>query len=284
LLHIVMNLRAGAVDSGMFALGMAMLDLNATLFAILLAAGLFGSMLLFLDLGWRFGIRQLAKHGEPSRAGVGKADAPVYALFGLLLGFTFSGAASRFTHRSELASQQVIAITTAWQRVDALPPDMQPPIRSGFQAYVDALIAMYQGEPSSAEALREPAAVARARDDLWARSVTTTLSERGDKARMLLLPSLNEMFSVAESERIARRIHSPALIFLMLAISAFASAVFVGYALGSSPKRNWMYMLGSAATVAAAMYVIIELEYPRLGLLRANSIDKALVELRTTMK
>jgi hypothetical protein len=101
---------------------------------------------------------------------------------------------------------------------------------------------------------------------------------------MLLLPSLNEMFAVAESERLARRIHSPALIFLMLAISALASAVFVGYALGSSQRRNWMYMLGSAATVAVAMYVIIELEYPRLGLLRADSIDQALVELRTTMK
>src|SRR5215510_16525021 len=123
----------------MVALGTVMMDLHATLLAILLAAGLFGGMLLFLDLGWRFGVRQLAKHGEPSRAGVGKADAPVYALFGLLLGFTFSGAASRFDHRRELASQQVTAITTAWQRADALPPDAQAAVRSGFQAYVDAL-------------------------------------------------------------------------------------------------------------------------------------------------
>ena len=261
-----------------------MLDLRATLLAIVLAAVLFGSMLLFLDLGWRFGVRQLAKYGEPSRAGVGKADAPVYALFGLLLGFTFSGAASRFNHRSELASQQLTAISTAWQRVDALPPDIQPPIRSGFQAYVDALIAMYQGDPSSTDALREPAAVSRTRNDLWTRSVAATVTDHGEKARMLLLPSLNEMFAVAETERLARRIHSPGLIFLMLAVSSLASAVFVGYALGSSQRRNWMYMLGSAATVAVAMYVIIELEYPRLGLLRANSIDQALVEFRTTMK
>lgn len=268
----------------MLALGPAMLDLHATLLAIVLAAALFGGMLLFLDLGWRLGVRQLAKRGEPSRAGVGKADAPVYALFGLLLGFTFSGAASRFDHRRELASQQVTAITTAWQRVDALPAEAQPPVRSGFQTYVDALIAMNQSEPRSADALREPAAVTRAREDVWTRSVAASLTDRGEKARMLLLPSLNEMFAVAQSERLARRIHSPALIFLMLAISALVSGVFVGYALGSSQRRNWMYMLGSAATVAVAMYVIIELEYPRLGLLRADSIDQALVELRTTMK
>jgi hypothetical protein len=76
------------------------LDLHATLFAFLLAIALFGSMLLFLELGWRFGVRQMAKHGDAARAGVGKADAPVYALFGLLLGFTFSGASARFDRRT----------------------------------------------------------------------------------------------------------------------------------------------------------------------------------------
>src|SRR5215475_10273788 len=127
-----------------------MLDLNATLLAFALAIGLFAAMLLFLELGWRFGVRQMAKYGEAARAGVGKADAPVYALFGLLLGFTFSGAAARFDHRQQLAAQQVSAITTGWSRVDALPPEKQQPVRAGFQAYVDALIGMYRGEPSRA--------------------------------------------------------------------------------------------------------------------------------------
>src|SRR5262245_49703622 len=241
-------------------------------------------MLLFLELGWRFGVGQMAKHGDAARAGVGKADAPVYALFGLLLGFTFAGAASRFDHRRQLASQQVTAISTGWSRINMLPPEKQQPVRASFQAYVDALIGMYRGEPSRAEAFREPGEVTRTRNELWDRSVTACLSPDGEKARMLLLPSLNEMFAVAETERLARRIHSPALIFVMLAISALASAVFVGYAVASGARRNWMYMIGSAATVAVAMYVIIELEYPRLGLLRADSIDGALVELRTTMR
>jgi hypothetical protein len=260
------------------------LDLHATLLAFLLAIGLFAGMLLFLELGWRFGVRQKTKYGEAARAGVGKADAPVYALFGLLLGFTFSGAAARFDHRQQLASQQVSAIATGWQRIDALPPEAQQPVRATFQAYVDALIGMYRDEPSRAEAFKEPADVMRTKDGLWSRAVAACMTKDGERARMLLLPSLNEMFAVAETERLARRIHSPGLIFVMLAISALASAVFVGYAVAGGARRNWMYIIGSAATVAIAMYVIVELEYPRLGVLRANSIDQALVELRTTMK
>jgi hypothetical protein len=81
----------------------------------------------------------------------------------------------------------------------------------------------------------------------------------------------------------ARRIHPPSVIFVMLGVAALASAIFAGYGIASGSTRNWMYMVGIAATIAAATYVILELEYPRLGLFRINAMDQALTELRATM-
>jgi hypothetical protein len=43
-------------------------------------------------------------------------------------------------------------------------------------------------------------------------------------------------------------------------------------------------MFGFAAVLAGAVYVIIDLEYPRLGLIRVDAFDKALVELRNGME
>jgi len=43
-------------------------------------------------------------------------------------------------------------------------------------------------------------------------------------------------------------------------------------------------MVGFAATTAVTVYVIVDLEYPRLGLIRVDSFDQALVEVRATMK
>src|SRR5262249_35442067 len=99
-----------------------------------------------------------------------------------------------------------------------------------------------------------------------------------------VLPSLNEMFGVVEEERLARRIHPPAVIFAMLTITAFASALFAGYGIASKSTRNWVFTIRVAATLPLAMYVIVELEYPRLGLIRVSDMDQALVELRATMK
>jgi hypothetical protein len=43
-------------------------------------------------------------------------------------------------------------------------------------------------------------------------------------------------------------------------------------------------MLGFAAIMAASVYVILDLEFPRLGLIRVDAFDQALVELGESMK
>lgn len=261
-----------------------MLQVRFALITASVVIGLFLGMLTFLEVGRRWGLRQLGKRGTDARVGVGVVDSIVYGLLGLLIGFSFSGAAARFDHRRELVAQEVNAIGTAWQRIDLLPAEPQAAIRAGFRRYVDALLASYENPRSSAQAFREAPAVTSAQNDIWARALAACLAPSGEAARMLLLPSLNEMFGLVESERMARRIHPPMVIFLMLGLTALAAALFAGYSMASGATRNWIYLLGVAATVASAAYVIVDLEYPRLGLVRIDAIDQALVDLRATMK
>jgi hypothetical protein len=261
-----------------------MLHVRFTLLTIGIATALFLAMLLFLELGRRLGVRQAERRGAEARVGVGVVDGSVYALLALLVGFSFSGAAGRFDQRRHLVADEVNAAGTAWQRADLLPPDQRMAIREGFRRYVDALIAWYAGSAAPTDLVNQPASVTRAQDDLWSRSVEACLTKAGEPARMLLLPALNDMFGAVEKERMARRIHPPLVIFAMLGIAAVASALFAGYGLASGTTRNWIYMIGIAATVAIAVYVILELEYPRLGAFRINAMDETLVELRATME
>ena len=93
----------------------------------------------------------------------------MFALFGLLVAFTFSGAASRFEDRRHLIAAEANAIGTAYLRLDLLPSDAQPPLRELFLRYLDARFAVYrQIEDVSAveESARRERAVAV--DDLEA--------------------------------------------------------------------------------------------------------------------
>src|SRR5215475_15115285 len=118
------------------------------LFSVVLAVGLFISMLVFLEVGRRLGVRRLAERGSPDSAAVGVVDGAVYGLLALLIGFTFSGAADRFDRRRELIAEEKNAAETAWLRVSIMPPDLQPPILTHFREYIDAIIAYYAENPS----------------------------------------------------------------------------------------------------------------------------------------
>ena len=42
-------------------------------------------------------------------------------------------------------------------------------------------------------------------------------------------------------------------------------------------------MLGFALAMSVSIYMIFDLEYPRLGLIRIDAIDQIMVDLRATM-
>jgi len=63
---------------------------------------------------------------EGARAGTGTIEGAVFALLGLLIAFTFSGAAARFEDRRALIIEETNDIGTAYLRLDLLPASAQP--------------------------------------------------------------------------------------------------------------------------------------------------------------
>ena len=113
----------------------------------LLFATVLVAMVGALELGRRLGVRQRRAEPEGGDGAAGAIDGVVFALFGLLLAFTFSGAGTRFDHRRELVVSEANAIATAYARVDLLPADAQPEVRELYRGYVEARLATYRKLP-----------------------------------------------------------------------------------------------------------------------------------------
>jgi hypothetical protein len=101
---------------------------------------------------------------------------------------------------------------------------------------------------------------------------------------MLVLPPVNEMFDIAETRIRATQQHPPPAIYVLLALLVLVSALFAGFGMAKSQQQSKVHLLGFAATTAVALYLILDLEYPRLGLIRVDSFDQALIDLRTSMQ
>ena len=249
-----------------------------------IAAALFGGMLLLIEVGQRIGKRRAAKDAEGARAGLGAVEGAVFALLGLLIAFTFSGAASRFEGRRQLVVEEANAIGTAWLRLDLLPANAQPPLRDLFRQYVDSRLAVYRALPDVDAAKAELAKSTVLQGDIWTQAEAACRTSEGQRATMLLLPALNDMFDITTTRTMTAQTHPPTIIFAMLIVLALASALLAGYGMAGGKSRSWIHMIGFAAIMAVTLYVILDIEFPRLGWIRVDAADQLLVELRQGMK
>ena len=240
-------------------------------------------MVVFLEFGRRLGRRRLDQDPEGGRAGVASAEGAVFALLGLLIAFTFSGASSRFDARRQLIVQETTATSTAWSRLDLLPDDAQPAVRDAFRRYFDARLAAYRKLPDVDAARRELAHAQGIQDEVWSRVIEALRPPGLAPVRILVLAPLNQMFDVATERTLATRMHLPPVVFAMLALVALGGALFAGHAMAAARRRSWLHVVGFPVAIAVAFFVIIDLEYPRVGFIRVDPFDQALVELRATM-
>ena len=254
------------------------------LFGVSLAVGLFISMLALLELGRRMGQRLRAADTEGARAGLGLVDGAVFALLSLLVAFAFSGAAARFDTRRHLVVEEANAIGTAYLRLDLLPPDAQPALREKFRQYVETRLEAYRKLPDVSAARAELAKAAKLQGEIWSQAVAATRGEGFQPARVVVLPALNAMIDITTTRTVAAQTHAPTLIFAMLVIMALVSSLLAGDAMAGGKSRSWLHMVGFAAATALAVFVILDLEFPRAGLIRLEAFDQVLVDVRDSMR
>ena len=246
---------------------------------------LFAGILVALDVGRRLGLRALARRDTAGLSNVGSLETAVFALLGLLIAFTFSGALTRFDQRRAQVVDEANAVGTAYLRIDLLPAATQPRLRETFRRYVDARLATYRKLPDL-EASRDELARSQAlQADIWAQTLAALrLPEARPSAEMLMVPALNAMFDITTVRVMATQIHPPIIIYAMLIGLALASALLAGYqASGHQRRYDWVHGVGFAAIVALTVYVILDIEYPRLGFVRIDAIDQVLANVRAGM-
>jgi hypothetical protein len=254
-----------------------------TLESLGITAVLLAAMLGAQAWGRKQGERHRLLAGAGHKSPYGATEGAVFALLGLFLAFVFSGAGGRFDDRRHRVIEEANAIGTAWLRVDLLPANSQPAVRGLFREYLDARLEAYRlvsvGKPY--EPVRQ--SYVSLQQKIWNESVRGADASGNTVASMLLLPALNEMFDISTTRVAATRIHPPVVVYGMIALLAIVSSVFVGYGAAGSGVRSRVHSLAFALVLAVVLYVIVDLEFPRLGLIRVDSMDQVLVELRESM-
>ena len=98
---------------------------------------------------------------------------------------------------------------------------------------------------------------------------------------MLVIGALNEMIDITATREMATRSHPPAVVFLLLVAMSLVCALLTT---SQTTARSWLHTLTFAAVISLTVYVIIDIEFPRVGLIRVDSADEMLLQVRESMR
>jgi len=238
-------------------------------------------LLACIETGRRIRLRQQKE--EPS-SGLSVIDGAVFGLLGLLLAFAFSGADSRFEARRALIVQETNAIGTAWLRVDLLPAAAQPQLRQDYRQYVDDRIAFYRDLNNDPDKAKVDFANSNALQlKIWSESIAAARQESNPAVLSLVLSSLNDMIDITTTRAVALETHPPMPIYVLLFVLALASSLVAGFGMGEQRKRPWLHTVVYAVALTVTIYTILDLEFPRVGIVRIDRYDQALINQRNSM-
>ena len=248
-----------------------------TMLAVLVICGLMLGILLPIEVGYRIGRGRRVRMPEGARGVSSTVEGAVFGLMGLLIGFTFYGAGGRFDVRRNIAGQEANAIGTAYLRIDLLPADTQPQLRDDFRKYIQSRIAAFQKVPDMKAVNKELEQSSRLQQKIWQGAVQATRNS-GPSTQTLVLTALNEMIDITTTQNVAAITHLPVGVFAMLGLTVVASSALMGYSAATSPVRDWLSIITFALILGSAIYVILDYEYPRIGLIRVDPVDRVLIE------
>jgi hypothetical protein len=258
-------------------------DADAVIAAVPFAAALFAGMLACMELGRRLGKLRLSRDPK-ALEGLGAVEGAVFGLYGLLIAFVFLGAPARFDARRNLIAQEANAIGTAYLRLDLLPPDVQPGLRELFRRYLEARLEFTR----SADLAADRQILIRSagfQQQIWNTAVAATRRpEAHPNAALLLIPALNDMFDITTTRLMAVRTHPPHIVYGLLFVLALVSASLAGFGMAGRARRSWIHILSFTLITVITVYTILDIEYPRMGLVRLDAFDQVMSDLRSSMK
>jgi len=201
------------------------------------------------------------------------------ALVAFLIGFAFSGAASRFIDRADIVVKEANALGTAYLRADTIAEPYRGEVKAVLKEYTIDRITLLSREGRN-QVERLLAKVTGLHERMWRSAINGT----SDNAPLMamVLPPINEVIDLHSMHLAMARRHLPIPIMAALLATAAISIGLLGFGTGRIGRRFSRLDSVYGAALAVALWMIIDLDYPGIGSIRVSNLP--LVEVWASMK
>jgi len=202
-----------------------------------------------------------------SREDFGIIVAATLTLLGLLIGFSFSMAISRYDQRKNYEEAEANAIGTEYLRADLLSAGDAAKVRALLREYLDQRILFYTTRDGP-QLHQVNTYTASLQDELWS-AVRVPAATQPTPILALAVSGMNDVLNSQGYTQAAWWNSIPPAAWALMAAIAVCCNLLVGY--GARPGRARAYLLlVLPLVVAVAFYLIADLDSPRTGIIRVQ--------------
>jgi hypothetical protein len=198
-------------------------------------------------------------------------------LLGLIIGFTFSMAVSRYDQRMNFEEQEANAIGTEYLRVDALAQADAAKIRSLLKQYLDERILYYASRDKGSIAASN-AATMKIQNQLWA-AVIGPAKAQATPVTALVVAGMNDVLNAQGYAQAAWWNRIPAAAWILLVTISVFCNLLIGY--GVRLKSEVLFLI-LPIVLSISFFLIADIDSPRRGIIhiRAQNLESLAESLK----
>jgi hypothetical protein len=186
-------------------------------------------------------------------------------LLGLIVGFSFSMAVSRYDQRKNYEEAEANAIGTEYVRAELLPTAGPARVRNLLLQYTGQRILFYRVRDRE-QLRRIDTETASLQNRLWSAVVELTAGQH-DPVSALVIAGMNDVLNSQGYTQAAWWNRIPPGAWLLMWLVAIACNLLVGY---GERRTSRMMLLVLPLIVAVALFLIADIDSPRAGVIRVQ--------------
>lgn len=181
-------------------------------------------------------------------------------LLGLIIGFTFSMAISRYDQRKNYEEAEANAIGTEYVRADLLPPGDSAKVRGLLKKYLDERILFYTTQDSD-QLVKVDQDTAELENQLWSVARAGAMTQP-TAVVALAVSGMNDVLDSQGYTQAAWWNRIPIAAWVLMAVIAICCNLLIGY---SAHRRDRRLFLILPIAVAISFFLISDIDSPRGG-------------------
>jgi hypothetical protein len=191
--------------------------------------------------------------------------AATLTLLGLIIGFSFSTAISRYDQRKDYEEAEANAIGTEYVRADLLPGTAATKVRALLGSYLDQRILFYTTRDDR-ELQQIDAAAAQLQSELWSTIQAPALAQP-TPVIALAVTGMNDVLNSQGYTQAAWWNRIPAAEWGLMAAIAICSNFLVGAGVRRKGSKNLLFLV-LPLVVSISFFLIADIDSPRRGIIR----------------